>query len=242
MNSINFCSFARSGHHAIIFWILNNLCDGFTEQSNNLYYINKDSGIYYYNDISAVERSSKYVYPQQYRHLFKSYEDIPIDSEYSFLYESENTIFIVRDFLNLLCSRYTRCIGYRRVLGHREEFKYFVDLIKAWKIHARLYLDTPKRCILYNKWLVDKQYRNTVSKNINIPNIKDNCDFVPSIGNGSSFIQGNKESSDQNYMHRYTQTDLPITMTIPILQDHELYELNRDIFGIDIRQILTSKR
>ena len=240
MKNITICSLARSGHHAIIFWILNNLVEEFTDVSDELYYINKQKGVYYFNDISAVSRSAAYTYPSEYQFLFKSYEDVSCCEDTSVIYKNSDTVYIVRDFINLLCSRYKKRIGARRVLGHRGQFKSFQDLIDIWKFHVSKFFLTPEKCIIYNKWLTDKDYRNIVSETLGIKNTVDNINYVPPMGNGSSYILNSRESDIQNYNLRYKLTDLPLTMLATIFKDRELIELNKSIFNLDLEKIFTT--
>ena len=224
-----FTSFGRSGHHAIIFWILNNL-GGYTEHDKDFIFTNEQLKLYYYNGVSNPMRAKLFTFPVTYNFLFKSKEDTLIIEEHE--------ISVIRDFLNMTCSRYEYGFGLWGVLGNHSHLKTLDDYISAWKLHARRFLAKQEKCISYNHWLQSLDYRNTVCKNLFIENKIDNTSYVPVMGNGSSFIGRFKEADYKKYLTRYNQVKLPSYLKEAILGDEELLILNKDIFDIDIKNIL----
>ena len=228
---LNFTSLGRSGHHAIIFWILNNL-GGVEEMDPAMYFANNTLKIHYFN-IASRNLLCNTKCPITFNYLLKSYEDtVTVDS---------SNIIIIRDFLNLVCSRYERGFGRWGVLGYQNYFKKLEDFFNAWKMHARIILrDGSHKHIMYNRWLLEKKYRDDVSESIGIKNIIDNIDYVPGAMYGfSSFIGGNKEQDLNRYLKRHEQVELPKYLINPILEDIELLDLNKQLFNIDIKKILT---
>lgn len=234
MKNINFYSLCRSGHHAIIFWMINNL-GGFDESYNDVFFINKKTGLYFYNNVSVrtLEHLQKFYdmnfcYATEYNWMIKNYEDE--------LFESNvDNIVIVRDFLNLLCSRYKK---WGNELGWSK--KYCITnlnvLINHWKQHAVQY-DT-SNFISYNKWTKDKEYRNKIGIRLGAENLVDNTDYVPNFADGSSFVGLKKEINHTAYEQRYKQIKLPNSFLDIILNDSELLQLNKTIFDISITDIL----
>jgi hypothetical protein len=223
----NIYGLSRSGNHAIIFWMIHNLVDEVQDIGHEIY-IDKDRKLCYINNTGLYHRILKNNFPyDSFEYAIKSYEDRH--------FQTDTTIIILRDFLNLLCSRYQKYN--RNKCNICLDNSYICDLyflIQVWKQHSR----SPKRIILYNEWLLSKSYRDKISKDkLNIENINDNIDYIPAIGDGSSF--GKDFIIDkQSYLKRYELVDLPQHMKKIILEDQELLDINKNIFNIDIQKLL----
>lgn len=233
MNTVNFYSLCRSGHHAVIYWVLNNL-GGVTEKYKDVWHINKDKEIYYYNNVTVntVEHIQErhfadFQYPVEYFWLIKNHEDV------QYIPAAEN-FTVVRDFLNMICSRYKKwgdllCWDTAHCISDIHE------LIVAWKQHH----SAPSNNIInYNLWVIDKNYRDIVSQKIGVANLKDEVDYVPNFAKGSSFIGLAKEKDLSRYTSRFQQVKLPAAWVNYILQDKDLLKLNLEIFGIDVVKAL----
>lgn len=218
---INFYSLCRSGHHAIIFWFLKNIGKYETNDPEKIYTI-VDKNLYYFNNTTTFQ----YQYPKDYDWLIKNSEDV-------FYFYGPKNFVIVRDFLNLIASRYKMwgdSIGY-------SSNNYITDinlLISVWKQHVSRAKRHPNNIIFYNKWILNKEYRDAVSDFIGYPNINDDTTYVPMMGNGSSFIGINKEENPNNYNQRFKQILLPENLILAILTDYELVEMNKFYFDIDL--------
>jgi hypothetical protein len=219
MKRVNFYGLRRSGHHAIIFWLINNL-GGCEETLYSKEYFNKKENLYYINDITTHEA----ILPTDYNWLITNVED-------KLFNRSENGFVIVRDFYNLLCSRYKH---YNENIGF-DRSQYISNiyyLIMVWKQNVKTHLTHKQKVISYNEWLTSKEYRNEVSSRFSILNTIDNIDYVPIMGGGSSFIGIQKEQDVQRYFERYKQVDLPSEMLDVINKDKELIDLNLQYFDI----------
>lgn len=222
MKTYNIYGLSRSGNHAIIFWIINNLSNSFYQLNNGIY-VSDDKKVCYINNVNIENKLQNFIFPtEQFEYVIKSYEDTYINNETS--------IIIVRDFLNMLCSRYAKYHNHKHNICLTN--KYICDLhflIDTWKNHTR----SPKRIILYNTWLVSKQYRNNRFQELfNMPNTVDNISRISDIGQGSSF------QNNTDYLTRYKHTNLPKHMIDTIINDKELLQLNQTLFSIDIENIL----
>lgn len=212
----------RSGNHAITFWLLHNLADNIVEIDREVYRDNNHT-ILYMNNVGR--RPKEYlnlpsIIPNSYKYIFQSYEDM--------YYNKYTTLIILRDFINMLCSRYKK---YGPNLALNSSYICSINkLISVWKQHA---CANHKKIIFYNKWIIDKEYRDYVSSRINIPNIIDNYTYISSIGQGSSFDSYNKE-----YLRRYEQIKLPQYIIDHILMDISLIHINKNLFNIDLESIL----
>jgi hypothetical protein len=217
MKRINFFSLCRSGHHAVIFWLINNL-GGCEEEVYLQKYSNPSSGLLYYNNIGVYNPT----FPENYTWLITNTEDREFVS-------GEDNIVIVRDFYNLLASRYKK---YGALLGLREKdyITNLQELIGSWKQHAKTFLDFPTKGISYNAWLKSKTYRDSVAARFSVPNEIDAIDYVPNMGGGSSFVGVQKEKDIESYLHRYKQIELPESIATEVNRDAELASLNTKLF------------
>jgi hypothetical protein len=229
MNKIkhNICSLSRSGTHAIIYWIIHNLVDSVDHIGRGIY-IDKKSKLCYLNNINIQDKNLKESFPiQGFQYVFYSYEDNP--------FNKNTSIIILRDILNLICSRYKKWSGHKHNICVNNNFICDAHyLIEVWKQHTK----GLNKIILYNQWLVSKQYRDQISLNVaKIENSKDRIDYISDIGEGSSFdpIQ---TINNNDYLYRYNLVNLPDHIKKIILRDDELLELNKKIFDIDIKKIL----
>lgn len=221
-------SMQRSGHHAIIFWLLENLGGYKSSISNNCYW-NDETKVYYYNDCNHM----RYSFIENYKYLFTSFEDI-----YACINRNsdDKIVIILRDFINMFASRYKK---FGDKLGLNNYYLQNLDeIIKVWKQHAKTIIENYNNNnvigILYNKWLLNKNYRDEICEHFGIKNQKDKIDYVPTIGEGSSFIGQKLEEKKENYLNRYKNINIPSYILIKIKYDDELIELNKILFNIDL--------
>lgn len=225
----NVCGLSRSGNHAIIFWIIHNLVnsvksigyDIYIDDNYKLCYIN-NCNICYDHQIKNIKNNFPCSF---FETTIRSYEDIE--------FNNDTSLIVLRDFINLLCSRYQK---YKESICLSN--KYICDLlrlIEVWKQHTK----SPRRTIIYNKWLISKDYRNSVSyKILDIKNTIDTINYVSKIGDGSSFDNSYERQIDIDYLTRYNQVKLPEYMIKYIISDKELLDINMELFDIDIKKIL----
>lgn len=232
MNLYNIYGLSRSGNHAIIFWAIHNLVEEIENIGHDIH-IDKEKKICYINDMSLIkDKKIKENFPtENFKYVIKSYEDK--------FFQKDTNIVILRDFLNLICSRYKKYHNYKHNICINNN--YICDLyylIEVWKQHAQ----APKKTILYNEWIMSKKYRDKISiDKFNIENTRDRNEYIPKIGGGSSF--GNENIWDpKTYTKRYSLIDLPYHMKEIILSDRDLIRLNKNIFDIDIYDILENEK
>jgi hypothetical protein len=219
-------SMQRTGHHAVLFWLLNNF-GGWTKSMETYIFWNDNTKLYYYNDCNHMP----YHIVSDYNKLFMSYEDTFNHVKHG---PQDVVIIILRDFLNMLASRYKK---YGNKLAFNIYYLQDIDkIIDMWKTQAKASLsDAPNTVtILYNKWLTDNNYRNEICQKFSINNTNDKIDLVPEMGQGSSFCGMKLESDKDSYLKRFQQIELPHDIKVKIMQDKELIDLNKRIFDIDI--------
>jgi hypothetical protein len=207
----------RSGHHAIIFWIINNF-GGFTETYASRVFYNKETGLYFYNDNSNYEYS---LLPYEHKIEIRNYEDV--------LPTEPKKIIIMRDFLNTLASRLSHI--------HLQKQTNIAEVIKLWKSFCQLILTGDYYPILYNKWLMDKDYRDSIAKELGSPNLDDRS-YVNDNAGKSSYTGVVVESNPKEYLERYKKLRLTRTEMELISTDKELETLNQELFEMSIAQQL----
>lgn len=220
MKKYEFYSHRRSGHHAFIFWMINNL-GGFSQAIGTRIFFNPVTGLYFYNDNTHYN----YKLDKEHNTEIRNYEDcLPPPSP--------GKIVVIRDFLNTLSSR----------LNHQFLTTDLAEFINLWKEFARLAITSKDHTfVLYNRWLVDKSYRDEISEKIGIPNLHDNINYVNHNAGSSSFSANRREHDVNSYLTRYKQMNLNELQKSIILEDQELQKLNIDLFAIDIKQIIEEK-
>ncbi len=222
-------SMQRSGHHAIIFWLLNNF-GGYNKNMETYIFWDDAKKLYYYNDCNHMP----YNIVTDYKHLFMSYEDACNCTEHK---KDDKIIIILRDFVNMLASRYKK-------FGNKLAFNgYYVQdidkIVKVWKEQVYETINNKNViAIYYNKWLFDNKYRDEICQKLSVENKNDRIDFVPSMGQGSSFCGMKLESNKDEYVKRFEKVTLPDSIKEKIKLDTELIELNKKIFDIDLMNIL----
>ena len=250
---VNFFSIRRSGHHAVMFWYLRKYdLDLSPASPNSHHYCSLDrKSICFYNNCHGAENSwLDYANLEKLDRnpslLVRNYEDKEIQN----LNFNGEQIIIMRDVLNLISTRYKKLEKLIEIRKNRYTQKEIVDkfvnfsiqevpfIIKLWKKHYETVTKNPQiKLILYNKWLISKEYREQISNLLNVTKNIDDIDYVPMHGTGSSFI-GQKLDKVQNYLSRYKQVKLPKKITSLLLNDEILLQINKEIFELDIKNAL----
>jgi hypothetical protein len=215
----------KSGHHAIVEWILRNL-GGYTDLVDRNCYVNPSTGVYFYNEVGS-RLSEKFNYE------LRNWENHLPDR-----FTHPRNIIVMRDYLNLMAS-ILASHSQRPRSSKREDI--FLFTTELWKKFARFCLEKKpeqKECviILYNRWLTDKSYRDNIGVEMKIPNVIDDIGFVPPTIAGVSSFPG----QDKKYLERFRQFQfLPGEVDV-ILKDEELRSLNLALFGsgMDTRALL----
>ncbi len=223
MKYINTYTVQRSGSHAVIFWLLSNFAKKDVKYINDTFVRDDDSSVVFFNFLNRkrninIEQKIK----QNTFLVMKGYENIAVP-------DGDENIVIIRDIVNILCSFYKK----HEVLCMR----YYKRIISVWKQHIRYANLNPKKSIIYNRWVLDKGYRDNVCFNFDTINYLDSIDTVPIFWSGSSFINLKKETDIQKYLERYKQVILPKPIVSTLLNDNEIIESCLNIFNINLYDI-----
>jgi len=218
---VSFCGLSRSGNHPIIYWYLDNIATHESLRENTVH--DPRNGKYLFcNNVGecAIRTDDEEV--SLYDKLIFSYEDKMIDGK--------NVFYICRDFLNLMASRVTKWPP-----NGNNYCKDLDDIMDCW-IHN--HTRNPQNCIFYNEWILSAKYRDNIAKKLSISNDIDQYDRVPAEGSGSSFIGRELECSPTGYLERYKKVEFDKRMKAQILRNDRLIELNEEIYGMEIPDLL----
>lgn len=190
----------RSGNHAILEWLSHSLGNGNERKIIEHNRIFQYGDVYYLNEVNTMRRK---VQPRldkikEYKHLIFAYEDEPTTFKHE-LDKSTQTLLIVRDIHNLMASRQQRINRSKRGFDMKMDNKF----VETWLQHAN---QPSENIIYYEKWLIDKQYRDSILERLGSTNL-DNTSTVNSAGGGSSFV-GLKLDETHNLLNRWQQVDL----------------------------------
>ena len=219
----------RSGHHAMINWLIKNIT-GFECGMN--YKLNiMENGVYYINEGNLSKNiTSSYVtdHINKFKILFISYENA--FPSYSFFCENENyvgtgsisglninnnyRIIFIRDFFNNLTSR-IKSNNDRIVENQQPNFDVSQGFINLWKESAKYILENKCMYLKYEDWLLNKQKRDEFMQKIT--NHGELCD---------NKVKGTKSSfNDENYLNRFEVDIIPKEIKELIRKDNELHYL-----------------
>ena len=203
-----FYGLRRSGNHAILEWLIQNLGGPRNRnviketriiQCGRAVYIN-EANTYPSHDAVNLDY---YFCKNTFENVIVSYEDVP--TNYT-LFNTENTqqIVILRDIFNLFASRHKRA---KKFPGneHMQNNVMRIDekAIEVWKQHA----NSDALIIIFERWIESKEYRDSICKQLGIPN-HDITDTVTEFGDGSSFT-GQKRPTIEELKSRSKMVDLP---------------------------------
>ena len=210
----------RSGNHAILNWLIENLCDNserhsildeFCFHTDNLLFLN---AVVYNNELNFPFDDLRKYLKLKCKYVLLSYEDSNFDKSLGLPCKK---FIVMRNLENLVASR-------MHVVG--SEWLVDDDFFNRWEMHARS--DIPK--IHYDKWLVDKRYRDSIAQMFNTKN-KDITNIISSAGFGSSFI-GQRLDSPENLLSRHRQIDIP-----PDIKEKIIYYGERNPEFCNIQQL-----
>lgn len=190
----------RSGHHAVISWLIKNF-----EQ-----HLGYDK-VYYINDVlhsrfASGENLNKHLVYQMWKSapevIILSYEDAPTTVSRLEDRIDRTKIVVVRDIVNTAASRHQRAITagtLHRADCHMKMTQEFADI---WIEHA-----THPNIFKYENFLFSKPERDALSRKYNTPNY-DITGVVNEYGNGSSFV-GQSVDDKKKYLKRHEMVQLP---------------------------------
>ncbi len=258
MREMRFIGLQRSGNHALINWIFNQskekkcLLNWVQADSNPFFSFHRKSTLREFQpDFTKkfslnLEKSGIFSKKEL---LIYSYEDESLEKIATQNFEEKHDmwvgrskirqdILLMRDPFNLIASRLKRDddkVENRYSFRDDSERKIIIGL---WKQYAREFLGLSnhllqdKICISYNKWFLDRDYREKIASRLGIEFSDSGMETVTGVGGGSSFdsIGYDKKASEMKVLERWRhyENDKDFRM---LFADRELMDLSKAIFG-----------
>lgn len=225
---IEIYGFGRSGHHAMIQWLIKNITGEQYERTNQKLKTLPDHSLMYINEGNLDQHvTEEYLrdYGSNYNKIIISYEDSlsnhtvltdnnickvdnSIENEHLIHFKQSKRFFFIRDFFNNISSRHIR-----NKFNGNERFMVNERFIELWKGHAYSILEDNQPFLKYEDWLLSKQKRN---------------DFITSVlSHGELYdnknIHGTHSSFNNNdYLNRFKESDFTKEHLDTIYSDRDL--------------------
>lgn len=228
INLIEVISTKRSGHHAIINWMIKNFTHIQIQHWFKIVELSEKNICFWNDGNKDIDLGYKLFreigLTNKVKNLLINYEDSDVDyclfsnnkkfngifSKYSFddaLIQPRNRVLFIRNFFDTIISRYVGNIN--NIVGA----DYDKNFVNIWKKHAYFYINNSDKCIKYEDWILNENKRKSfLLYNFNITECYDNKNI---IGTNTSFV--NKEKKDLSVLPEETK-DL-------IRKDNELHYL-----------------
>lgn len=165
----------RSGHHAVITWLANQMPETVRHYNDILY------EPFSHGEVVCKSRpGDTYIGNVEKRNIY-SMEDIPLQKLQSLNNLELEIIIVLRDIRNTLASDIKAC-------APRSVNKHLGILTTVWKEYAFNYINNPQEYyILFDRWFNDREYRTQICEVLNVPFSDKGLNKVPDYGGGSSF-------------------------------------------------------
>ncbi len=108
--------------------------------------------------------------------------------------------FILRNPFNMIASRIKLETKFTQ-----QQFNYLSYIVKQWVEYARHYQKNQDRFIIYDKWFVDKDYRDRIANRIGFLNEDKGLNEVHDYAGGSSFdkLTYHGQANKMDVLNRY---------------------------------------
>jgi hypothetical protein len=240
----------RSGHHAVIQWILNNArkpvcflndCDPCT----NPYLTAGSDSVFESIDLAAegrgnFSRKALLVCSYEDKYLARTFSGGRSDAMADWIGPSTRSthLLILRDPFNLIASKY-RMIFHGH--GTKENFEAFTRLPELWKSYARAFLraasnpNSPLTPASYNHWFTDDAYRRTLAIALGLSTGDEGRNQVARWGPnlwGDSFdgLTFDGRATEMKVLERWKNYATDPFFRL-LVRDKELIDLSMQIFG-----------
>lgn len=241
MKEIRFFAMMRSGHHAIINWLIAQLPEPFTFINDPLHpalnigkkNLTQEGDLYFLYNIEDrfIQDGIK-----ESEECLHDYSDIRKGKI--------NNVLILRDPFNLFASRYARETARKNLVSGEKQHKEILNCswsplggwtskkaLQCWKNHAKE-VENPTKINLiinYNQWVLSEDYRKSISKWFGLEFNDVNYGEIAVVqGEGSSF-DGIKKTNNNRVLNRYKR--YIYDKYFMSLFDDEIKDLANKIFG-----------
>jgi hypothetical protein len=205
MNNIIIFGNARSGNHAISYWLTPQFQDGVRCFNNYRYFRWKDEENLYRhtehvddgvkNNLFGVQNINLSVFEREREEWINKFKYDLTDLK---------VVALLRNPWNLIASHVQW--KWRQPLYQRKS-----GAINRWNEYYGIYLENANDYVfvIYDKWFQDIEYRKEISKKLGLEFSDENLNLVSGEGNGSSFNKREYDGRAQqmNVLNRYKQID-----------------------------------
>jgi hypothetical protein len=207
MATYEFYGLRRSGNHAILEWLIQNMGGPGTRnvvkpkrviQCGDSAYLNECNT---YGSHAEVNRDISFC-QSAFNNLIVAYEDVPTSYSLTNTHDSQK-IVILRDIFNLFSSRYKKVVSQSGIDYYKSAMPIDEVVVNKWKQHA----NSDAIIIIFEKWIESKDYRDSICERLGIPN-HDITDTMTNFGGGSSFT-GQKKPTIEELKSRSKIVNLP---------------------------------
>lgn len=230
---------SRSGHHAFIYWLVNQL-EGSVIHHNNCM-DGWEKGI-----LNPIKGKSLQYGKKPYKHKIYSFEYLNLNEYVKYDFASWNEEYIdilfLRDYYNWLASSYK--LGDKRfdrewknVRGETE-----IPIIELWRQYAQEFINRQKLkentiFVKYNDWFKSKNYRKEICDKLNIKFTDVGLNKVSNFGGGSSYSKYSITSNAQNKLkttQRWKNHKNDTNYIRHIENNMDIVKLNNEIFNMEL--------
>ena len=221
----------RSGHHAVLNWIMYHFSNQI-HHYNNCYYKSDKLVIGSPNDFSQKGSGwvQRFLSFEDQPYVGNSFEDIVIKIQ-----KPKKNILVLRDPYNTYASRlYKKRNPHDPYHSWNLNWENYIDF-SVWKKYAYEFLGMTQHLqncvkINYNKWFIDSVYRQSLSDHFGKFTDR-GLNEIKEFGGGSSFdgISFNHKAQDMNVLDRWKKFETDSEFRA-IADDKEINALSREIF------------
>lgn len=241
-HEILFIHMPRGGSHAVVNWIRGHF------NSEDLIFLDKLDHAIVRKDCFVKKASNKSVIYRMQDNFFKSgpyLNDEFLDKQYDKIGKPLNAynLLILRDPYNLFASSLKKKKNWINSGRSKPGDRYDVSTetwISVWKRFAKEFIgetehlkmrNREKICVSFDKWFLDKEYRESISKSLNLEFTDRWKNKVTGHGEGSSFdgVSFDGKGSNMNVMNRWKKYTDSVEMK-KVLGDKKIRELTIEIF------------
>lgn len=227
-HAINLFSMERSGHTAILHWLLSQAPEPSVRITVNKQR-NGWQGYGWYRSDLPKNKDKDIVITNDFvdtKYAIINFRDIDLWRKDFYPFYADDSIVIIRDIRNLLASRKQHSFNWD-LNQTCKDWKRYVDQVLYEKYRQ------PCFPIYYDKWFADEVYRSDILLSLNDKynfnfNISDKgFGHIGTAGGGSSFT-GRKHSGQNDrlkVLERYKQVDINSYLTPELLRLQELIEI-----------------
>jgi hypothetical protein len=240
-SKFHFFALRRSGHHAIINWVIWSMPGLVAFRNDRIVRENqviKPGRVQVFRGPKQADIKGRLAGPVWRVFPASKRVENSEDADDLSVANAQTTVLILRDFYNNMASRlkWERDIRSKFRDGDRQDTETLQQMLHAkdlWSKYARLALEQhgpANRCCLYDKWVSQPAYREGLARQLDVPGHPGAIKETATYGPGSSFEGMTGTPEAEKLIRRYEQFGED-PLFIDLCRDKEILSLNRSLFG-----------